>query len=255
MSLEHNLRQALQEETEGWSAPPELKDRILSGITPSQGGRHMKKKWLIATILAAALLIPTGAYAGYTYLADSVYGSQDNFAQAGGTGQGYDHLEAKLQQAKSSLSEDEFTAFSALLHDIGSYNLKIADSEGLLHPEKLNSADQESYKKLTLKLLPYYEKLEKTQSTVNRSFVNKADSSTFWDEQLAKGEQTFSGDELAGFKQRIGELKAFNTQMTGQDGSTHPERLTEEEAARLKQLYKELNPYLTQLGIMIKPGS
>ncbi|WP_310831727.1 DUF3600 domain-containing protein [Paenibacillus pedocola] len=249
MSLEHDLRQALQKEAEGWNAPPELKGRILSGITPSQGGRRMKK-WLVATIVAAALLIPTGAYAGYTYLADSVYGSQEHLVQMGGTREGYDHLEAKLQQAKNSLSEEDFAALTALLHQLGAYNLKIADAEGVLHPEKLSSTDQESYKELTLKLEPYFQKLEQTESS-----VNTVDSSTFWDQQLLKGEQTFSGEELASFKQLISELKAFNNQITGQDGSTHPERLTEEESARLKQLYEELNPYLKQLGIMIKPGS
>lgn len=37
MSLEHNLRQVLQEKAEGWIAPPELKGRILNGIIPGQG--------------------------------------------------------------------------------------------------------------------------------------------------------------------------------------------------------------------------
>ncbi|WP_054939175.1 DUF3600 domain-containing protein [Paenibacillus ihuae] len=254
MSLEHNLRQALREEAKGWSAPPELKGRILSGITPSQGGRRMKK-WLVATIVAAALLIPTGAYAGYTYLADSVYGSQEHLVQMGGTQEGYDHLEAKLQQAKNSLSEEDYAALTALLHQLGAYNLKIADAEGVLHPEKLSSTDQESYKELTLKLEPYFQKLEQTESSVKRDPVNTVDSSTFWDQQLVKGEQIFSGKELASFKQLISELKAFNNQITGQDGSTHPERLTEKESARLKQLYEELTPYLKQLGIKIKPVS
>jgi hypothetical protein len=254
MSLEHNLRQALQEEAEGWSAPPELKGRILNRITPRQGGRRMKK-WLVATIVAAALLIPTGAFAGYTYLADSVYGSQDNFARSGGTRQAYEELEAKLQQAKSSLSDDDYAALTALLHEIGSYNLKIADAEGDLHPEKLSSTDQESYKKLTVELAPYFQKLEQTKSTVIRDSVENKDSSTFWDEQLVRGEQTFSGEELASFKQLISELTALNSKITGPDGGTHLEQLTEEEAARLKELYEELNPYLKQLGIMIKQGS
>ncbi|MNC19831.1 hypothetical protein D3C75_677700 [compost metagenome] len=172
----------------------------------------------------------------------------------GGTRQGYDHLEAKLQQAKNSLSKEDFAALTALLHQIGDYNLKIADAEGVLHPEKLSSTDQESYKELTVKLAPYFKKLEQTESTVTKSSVNTVDSSTFWDQQLVKGEQTFSGEELASFKQLLSELKAFNNQIE-QGGSTHPERLTEEEAARLKQLYEELNPYLKQLGIRIQPSS
>ncbi|MBY0014388.1 DUF3600 domain-containing protein [Paenibacillus typhae] len=254
MSLEQQLRQALREEAGDWSAPPELKDKILSRITPEQGGKRMKK-WLVATVMAAALLIPTGAYAGYTYLADSVYGSQEHFMENGGTLEGYDRLEAKLQQAKNSLSTEDFAALTALLKDIGSYNLRIADDKGNLHPERLSSAEQERYQELTVKLEPYFGKIEKEAQPSASGKLPPLDSGTFWEEQLARGEQVFSGTELTAFRQLVNELQAYNAEITGSDGSIHPDRLSEEDTARFRQLYEELGPYLKQLGIMIKPRS
>lgn len=247
MSLDHNLRQALQEEAEDWSAPPELKGKILSGIVPGQGGRRMKK-WFAATILAAALLIPTGAYAGYSYLADSMYGSQDNLVQVGGTQEEYDHLEAKLQQAKASFSEKDFAVLTSLLQELGGYNLKMADADGVLHPGQLSDAEQKSYKELTTQLEPYFKQLNEAKAP--GTVASAADTSDFWDRLLVKAEQSYSGEELAGIGQWIGELKAFDA--TTADPSN---RLTEAEVAQYKQLLEQLNPYLKKLGVKLEPGS
>ncbi|OKP83984.1 hypothetical protein A3844_20615 [Paenibacillus helianthi] len=250
MSLEENLRRTLQAETEGWSAPPELKGKILNGISPGQGGRRMKK-WLVATIIAASLIIPTGVYAGYNYLADSVYGSQDNYIQNGGTLEQYDQLEAKLQQAKQSLSKEDFQSLTRLLHEIGGFNLQITDAAGVLHPEKLSAADQERYHKLAAELEPYFSKLVNTGAP--QQPLKQMDSDTFWEQQLAKAKQTFSGKELAKFQQLISEFNLLNAKATDPDGSTHPERFTKADLNNQSRLTEELNPYLKKLGIMLKP--
>ncbi|WP_379154865.1 DUF3600 domain-containing protein [Paenibacillus sp. sgz5001063] len=252
MSLEENLRRTLQAETEGWSAPPELKGKILNGISPGQGGRRMKK-WLIATIIAASLIIPTGVYAGYSYLADSMYGSQDHFIQMGGTLEQYDRIEAKLQQAKQNLSEEDFRAMTSLLHEIGGLNLQIADAAGKLHPEKLSAADQDRFNKLVAELEPYYSKLENTGAP--RQSVEQLDFGTFLEQQLAKAKQTFSGEELAEFQQLIAEWKALDAKVTDPDGSTHPERFTKDELSSQARLIEELNPYLKKLGIRLGQSS
>ncbi|MHA6531241.1 DUF3600 domain-containing protein [Paenibacillus sp. BAC0078] len=252
MSLEENLRRALMDEAEGWSAPPELKGKILERTTPGQGGRHMKK-WLIATIIAASLIIPTGVYAGYNYLADSMYGSKDNFIQNVGTLEQYEKLEAKLQQAQMSLSKEDFSALTSLLHELGGFNLKMADKAGNLHPEKLNAADRESYNKLTAELEPYFAKLIKAEAP--KAPVEQLDAGAFWDEQLAKAQQTFSGKELAQVEQLIGELKNMNDKVTDPDGSIHMDRLSDADKKNQEQLIEQLNPYLNKLGISIKPSS
>ncbi|WP_019913031.1 DUF3600 domain-containing protein [Paenibacillus sp. HW567] len=252
MSLEENLRQTLLDEAEGWSAPPELKGKILERITPGQGGRHMKK-WLVATIIAASLIIPTGVYAGYNYLADSMYGSKDSFIQNAGTPEQYEELEAKLQQAQMSLNEEDFSALTSLLHELGGLNLKIADKDGSLHPEKLSAADRERYNKLTAELEPYFAKLDKAGGA--KAPVEQLNAGDFWDQQLAKAQQTFSGDELAEVEQLIGRLKDMNAKVTDPDGSIHMDRLSDADKKIQEQLIEQLNPYLNKLGISLQPSS
>lgn len=252
MSLEENLRRTLQAETEGWSAPPELKGKILDRIEPGQGGRRMKK-WLIATILAASLVIPAGAYAGYHYLSDSMYGSQDNFVQNGGTLEQYEQVEAKLQQAKQSLSEEDFNTMISLLHKLGSFNLQIADASGMLHPEKLSAKDRERYNRLGAELEPYFSKLKNPEKP--QQPVEQVDPDTFWDQQLAKAQKTFSGGELDEVQRLIGELKVLNAKVTDPDGSIHMDRLTQADQSSQDRLIEELNPYLKKLGVQLKPSS
>lgn len=250
MSLEHNLRQALHEEAGAMHAPPELKGEILNRISPGQGGRRMKK-WLVAAVVAATLIIPTGAYAGYNYLADSLYGSQDNTAKIGGTQQDYDQLEAKLQQAKSSLSGEDFTALSTLLHELAGYNLQIADDEGGLHPEKLSAADQQRYKELAAAIEPYNDKLNQAEAPGTAANTADTDFAAFSNQLLVKAEQTFSGEELAVVQQLIGDWKVYTARISGPDHSS----VSDDELAEQAALLEKLNPYLKKMGYRIKPSN
>lgn len=234
MNLEEQLRSTLREEATHLSPPPELKIRVMNQVTDKQGGKRMKK-WLLPCILAAALLIPTGAYAAYNYLADSVYGSQENTTHIGGTQQKYDQFEAKLQQAKQILSEEEFTAFMTLLKELGPYNLKIADSEGILHPEQLNAEEQEKYTALTEALEPFFTKLNDTKKTGSKIVVNDV-----WASILDKAKITFSKDELGDFE---GIVIKYLKQV-----QNSPVR----DEAAIKVLQLQLNPYFDKLGIVMK---
>ncbi|MFD1903126.1 hypothetical protein ACFSQ7_01710 [Paenibacillus rhizoplanae] len=80
--------------------------------------------------MAATLLIPTGAFAGYHYLADSMYGSKEAAAVIGLTPQKYEELEAKLQRLKHNFSEEEAATVMSLLKELGEYNQLAADSQG-----------------------------------------------------------------------------------------------------------------------------
>ncbi|MDE1399006.1 DUF3600 domain-containing protein, partial [Bacillus licheniformis] len=62
------------------------------------------KKRLIAGVAAAAIMIPTAGFAGYSYLSDGIFGSQENFVAQGGTKAEYQHVEEKLAQAKRVLN-------------------------------------------------------------------------------------------------------------------------------------------------------
>lgn len=213
------------------------------------------KKWIAAGILAAVLLVPTGAYAGYHYLADSVYGSQERLEPFGGTQQQYDHLEAKLQAAKQSFEPQDFAKLTVLLKKLGDYNLKIADDKGALHPERLSPEEQEAYKKLNAELEPYFEKLnaEGAGNEGVKENGQQADNAVFWKEALADGEHNLSSQNFAKVKKIIGEIQKLQAQAAQSDGSYRV--LTAEEAEHLKELIRQLEPYQDQLGIMLKPTS
>ncbi|MDT3426179.1 O6-methylguanine-DNA--protein-cysteine methyltransferase [Paenibacillus forsythiae] len=250
MKLEEELREALREESRGWTAPPELKDRILNHQSLRPEGRRMKK-WIAVGILAAVLLVPTGAYAGYHYLADSVYGSQERLEQFGGTQQQYDHLEKKLQAAKQSLNPQEFAKLMGLLKKLGDYNLKIADDKGALHPERLSPEEQEAYKKLNAELEPYFEKLNAEGAGNGGVKENGQQADDAWKEVLAHAEQNLSSADLAKVKGIIGEIQKLQAQASRSDGSVRA--FTNEEKEQLKELIRQLEPYQSQLGIMLKP--
>ncbi|QWU17297.1 protein of unknown function [Paenibacillus sophorae] len=248
MKLEQELREALREESRGWTASLELKDRILNFEIGKTEGKRMKK-WIVAGILAAVLLVPTGAYAGYHYLADSIYGSQERIEQFGGTQQQYEHLEAKLQAAKQSFDPQEFAKLMGLLKELGDYNLKMADDKGVLHPERLSSGDREAYKKLLAELEPYFEKLNAGGAA--KETGQQADNVKFWDDLLVQAKQKLDKVDFVKVKGIIGGIQKLEAQAIGPDGRVHA--FTKEEAEQLKELIRQLEPYQDQLGIMLKP--
>jgi uncharacterized membrane protein YfhO len=244
MNLDDELRTAFQEETKGWIAPPELKERVLHQISSKQGGRRMKK-WILSSILAAALLIPTGAYAAHHYLADSIYGSQENVSHIGGTQQKYDEFEAKLQEAKQTLTENEFATFTSLVKEMADYNLKMADSEGILHPEQLSAEDQAAFTELTTALEPYFNKLNELKSP--KIDPNK---SIFLDTEKAK--EVLNAEEYKKFDNIFIEMKEISERSVDANGKYHEDRLSEPELARLEQLGQSLQAYVNKIN-MSKP--
>lgn len=205
------------------------------------------KKWLVAAIIAATLIIPTGAYAGYNYLADTLYGSQDNLAKIEGAQQQYDRLEAKLQQSKSSLSEEDFKALTSLLHELAVYNLQIADEQGVLQFDKLSDADLIRYKELAAEVKPFNTKLDQAAAPLTATTMTDSDFAAFSDQLLDKAEQTFSGEELANVQLLIEEWKEYNASLTGPDGR-QLDRIPDDRIAEQTALLDKLNPYLKRWG-------
>lgn len=243
MNLDEELRTAFKEETRDWTTPPELKERILHQISSNQGGKRMKK-WILLSVLAAALLIPTGAYAAYNYnnLADSIYGSQENISHIGGTQQKYDDLEAKLQNAKQKLTEDEFTTFNSLLKEMTVYNLSMADSEGNLHPEQLSAEEQESYKDLTTALEPLFTKLNEYESPNIDS-----DNSIFIDNEKAK--EILSTEEYKQFDNVLLEMHELSQKSLDASGNYNKDLLSDAESAKVEQLSQTLQTYLDKIDL------
>lgn len=155
MKLDEQLRRAYQEETNDWSVPARIKHKMMDSIRNDSHIRRNRKKWLVTGLLAVVLVIPTGAYAGYTYLADGIYGSQENIKAMGGTAEDYMRLEAKLQMAKAYFSEEEFVQYMDLLKQLGQMAVKFADSRGNMHPEQWSTVEQERYNILVSELEPF----------------------------------------------------------------------------------------------------
>lgn len=253
MSLDERLKTAFTEESKDWNVPADLKGKIMSQVVTHQTGRRMKK-WIAAGILAAALVIPTGAYAGYNYLADSIYGSQENIAKYGVGQNQYEELEAKLQSAKQNLSEEEFTKWMSLLQELGTMNMKIADAHGDIHPDRLSAEELKHYKSLTSELEPIFNKLNEMQTSSTRE-VKMVNSAAFWGGIVDQARLALSKEEFDAFQTLINELKAYDDKTLDPDGSVHLERISEEDESNIDRLTEQLQPYFKKLGITVKPRS
>jgi hypothetical protein len=252
MNFNDELRTVLQEEAKQHTAPEELKGKILEQVMSTQGGRRMKK-WIVSSILAAALLIPTGVYAGYNYLTDSIYGSQEAVASIGVTQQQYDRLEAKLQNAKQSFNEEEFTKLMSLLKELGDFNVRIGDSEGVFHVDQLNADEQAAYKNLVAELEPYFKQLN--EATAPNKSAPVVDRDAFWTSVLEKAEQRLTKQESVETERLINELRSYDAKVFDADGSVHMDRLSDADKANQEKLMEALDPYMNKLDLMVKPSA
>ncbi|WP_336764578.1 DUF3600 domain-containing protein [Paenibacillus sp. USHLN196] len=249
MKLDEQLRKAYQEETQDWSISARTKYKIMDGIRSDSYRRKSRKKWLVTALLVAVLIIPTGAYAGYSYLADGIYGSQENITAMGGTAEDYMRLEAKLQTAKAHFSEEEFVQYMDLLKQMGQMALKYADSQGNIYPEQWSTVEQERYNLLIAELEPFFEKMEAVTTASQKEPMNEQQ---FWTEQLAQAEEMFSKGEFTEFKSVYEQMKKYEAIVVDKDGSIHEERLSAEQKDDLRQLRDRLIPYLEKLGLDVR---
>ncbi|MBD8841431.1 DUF3600 domain-containing protein [Paenibacillus sp. CFBP 13594] len=249
MRLDEELRTAYQEETKEWSVPAGIKHKMLDGIRSDIHIRRNRKRWLVTGLLAVVLIIPTGAYAGYTYLADGIYGSQENITAMGGTAEDYMRLEAKLQTAKTHFSEEEFVQYMDLLKKMGQMAVKHADSQGNMHPEQWSTEEQEQYNLLVAELEPFFEKLEAVSEGSSKKLM---DEQQFWTEQLERAEKTFTKEQYREFKSVYEQMKKYEAMILDKDGSIHEERLSAEQKDDLRQLERRLIPYLKRLELNVR---
>lgn len=246
MKLEHELQHAYQEETRHWNVRAEAKDNMLKTLQQQRASHYNRKRanWLVAVVIAAVLIIPSGAYAGYTYLADYIYGSEKNITAIGGTAADYQRLETKLRAAQEQLSTEEFAAFMEVLLDFGKFALTHADYRGQLHPEEWSIEEQQMYNQLAEELEPFFDKLSNAE--VQQEII---DEERFWQEKLEQAKRQFSPEEYAEFTSLFTQMKQYETIVVDQDKSLHEDRLSPEQQQELKQLRERITPYLQQLGM------
>lgn len=256
MNFNEKLRAVLQEKAGTISAPPELKEKILNQAATSQGGGRMKKKWIVTAVLAATLLIPSGAFAGYHYLADGIYGSKEQAAAIGMSEQKYEELEAKLrsmdQSMKQIFSQEEEARFMSLMKKLGDFNLQAMDAEGVFHLDRLHADQQEAYESLKIELERYFKRLNEAEHSHPETPVAYANFNDFYDSLLDEAEQKLTAQEFGELERLIHELRSYDAKVFDPDESIHMERLTEEDLQNQKRLIEETNVYLKKMGSMIK---
>ncbi|MEK3949196.1 DUF3600 domain-containing protein [Paenibacillus sp. FSL H7-0703] len=263
MKLEQELRRVMQQDDDHILAPAELKENIMGQIERlEKGGPKPMKRYIVITLLVVLLLIPTGAFATYTYLADTMYGSQEKLIEMGGSPEEYNRVESKLQQAQGHLTKEEFTVFMGLLRELGAYNLKMTDENGALHKERLSAEEQREYDHISAKLEPYYDKLNQgkvlTQtddgkkdggdSAITGTLDVKAHAGIDLQVELDYAKKVLTEDEFVKFRVLFTEFYKYIPRITGENGVLYPDRLSEREREDYEEHLKLLQPYFDQFN-------
>jgi hypothetical protein len=162
MEFEKQLRQALQTEVDNIRHTEDMKQNVLKNVPYEKGHQSMKKR-VIAVMVAAAIMAPTAGFAGYSYLADHIFGSQEKFLSQGGTSEGYEHIEEKLKEAKKILNQQEYEQMESLLREVARYQKKMVGADGKPDMSRLSAAERERYAQLEKELEPYSEKVMQVQ--------------------------------------------------------------------------------------------
>jgi len=255
MKLDEQLRSAYQEETKDWIISARVKHNVLHDVRKKSSLLTRGRKWWVTALLAAVLIIPTAAYAGYTYLADSIYGARENITQLGGTATDYERLEAKLQQAEVHFTESEFELYMGLLKQFGQMALTHADARGKLNPDSWSREEQEKYKQITAKLQPFFDKLTSLENKSTTSIPvspRLMDEDEFWAEQFTKAEKSFTKEEYADFRAVYEQMKTYKTTVEDTDESYHMDRLSKDQRAELDQLTERMSVYLEKIGLHVR---
>lgn len=160
--MDKNLKQELAK----IEIPAELHDRSKQGIAKAKsemGGRLRRfvKRRLAVTVLAACLVIPTGAFAYQTLLADDLYGSFDNLKKRAFsiTMQGYLLFNAKLDQAQGELGKEKFAQFKESLSVVTGAKLDYGNKHGNIDYTQVPAEPLAELKTALYELQPFFDKL------------------------------------------------------------------------------------------------
>jgi hypothetical protein len=165
-------------------AKAEMKKQIKTGV----------RKRLVTAILAAALLIPTSAFAYQSILADELYGSFENLKKhaASITMNGYMIFNAKLLQAKGELGNKEYEKFKDSMYIITDAKLKYGNKYGNTDFDLMSSKQKAEIKEATMEVQPYFDKLNGDTSSKEiltpSEYEQYIEASMAYEKVLAQGE-------------------------------------------------------------------
>lgn len=237
MKIEQELRSALQKETSAWEAPKEVLHKVTEQIEAEQAaagsGRAVRRqrpvrKRILVGVISAVLILPTGAYAGYHYLADAVYGSAGNQGSFGGDLNQYERLEAKLQTMKSQMSESEYEHLIGLLREAADLSSPYRKSNGQLDSNKMSAEVLNRMKTLEREIKEATTGLntvEAAETQVGKSFS----VDDFWAEVFEQAKEKLTSEEYAEFEKLAEKQRTLGRET---DDTT----------------MEQLNAYLSRLG-------
>lgn len=165
MNLESRLMESLQEKGKELIPSPELKMKVMNNINTVNG--KMKKR-VVAGILTATLLIPTGVFASQSFFADELYGSFENLKKhiSNATMEGYLLFSAKLSQAKGELVKEDYKEFKQLLNILTSSKIEYGNQYGNIDYAQVPSKKVSEIKQALMVIQPYFDKLNGQKPSV-----------------------------------------------------------------------------------------
>lgn len=161
------MLESLKQELSKIEIPAELSGRSKLGIEQAKSemtrGVHgfMKKK-LAAGLIAACLVIPTGAFAYHKLIADDFYGSFENLQKhiSGATMKGYLTFDAKLHEAQGKLTKEEYEEFKGLLNILTDAKLEYGNKHGNIDYSQVPQEQLAIIKEALYAIQPYFDQLD-----------------------------------------------------------------------------------------------
>jgi hypothetical protein len=160
------LMSDIKQEISKIAIPHSLHERSKMGVKHAMfenGGRvkRFTRKHIASVILALSLMVPTGAFAYQTLLADELYGSFENVKAhiSSATMEGYFLLDAKLTQAKGDMSKKEFKEFKELLNVIITSKLEYGSENGNIDYSQVPPERLDELKNTLYEIQPYFDQL------------------------------------------------------------------------------------------------
>ncbi len=157
---------SLKQELTNLEVPTEVHAKSKMGVKQAKSEMEAKvrryvRRRIVTVILAGCLIIPTGVYAYEALLADGIFGSFENFKKhvSGATMERYLLLNAKLNQAKGDLGQEQFEHFKELLKVIMAAKLEYGNSKGHIDYSQVSSNELEKLKGVLYEIQPYFDQL------------------------------------------------------------------------------------------------
>lgn len=235
MKSEQEIREVLRKESQDWNVPASIRHEVMKGVQSKRITRPSRLRYRIAVLAVAVMLIlPVGAYAGYQYLADSIYGASGNGIAFRGDLTEYEHLEDKLQAAQAQLSEADYARLEKLLQQVAALQASIDKAGG----QDAMSTEQ----------IQQLKSLEQQIAEISPGSIAPKDpgkivsEEEFWNPILIEAQKSFSSNEYEEVKRLITLLRTYQS------------KTDEASSLQADQTLDELNSHLEKIGHKIKVG-